>query len=339
MPKVSVIIPVFNVAQYLERCLDSLIHQTLKDIEIICIDDCSTDNSLEILHNYANKDSRVKVIAFDTKQNAAIARNAGLKVATGEYLGFVDSDDFVDLDFYEKLYNKAIETDADIVKASTLIVNVDGSLRKSNLNDVIRQNKMNFTGQWGSAIYRHEMIQKEVIRFPNECPKAQDIVFLNRCLIAAKKIELLDEPYYHYIRRKNSLDAQKLPDVNLKSEIQAIQLILADLNKNYPNRLNKDEYLSAYTCRLKTFINSFFRTDSKELKETEAHCFLEGYQKCLAKDTFFDILKLPIFEKWLIEKDFTEMMNSMIKYSSFDEFYRNQVLFMLRKNIKNPRNK
>ena len=102
MPKISVIVPVYNVEKYLARCLDSIINQTLADIEIICINDGSTDNSLEILNDYAKKDSRIKIID-QTNAGLSCARNAGMQIAQGEYIGFVDSDDWIDLDFYEKL--------------------------------------------------------------------------------------------------------------------------------------------------------------------------------------------------------------------------------------------
>lgn len=113
MPKVSVIIPVYNTEKYLRKCLDSVCNQTLSDIEIICVNDCSPDNSLEILNEYAQKDNRIKVINFEENKGVSIARNTGIDSATGEFIGFVDADDFVDLDFYEKLYNKATETGAD----------------------------------------------------------------------------------------------------------------------------------------------------------------------------------------------------------------------------------
>ena len=119
MSKVSVIVPVYNVEKLLQRCLNSLINQSLHDIEIICINDGSTDKSLEILKSFANKDKRITVI---DKQNEgpSVARNVGLEKAQGEYIGFVDSDDWVDLDFYEKLYNSAINNGADISTASII---------------------------------------------------------------------------------------------------------------------------------------------------------------------------------------------------------------------------
>lgn len=109
-PKVSVIIPVYNVEEYLRQCLDSVINQTLKEIEIICVDDGSTDSSLEILKEYAAKDHRITVI---TQQNngAAIARNIGLYNINANYIGFIDADDYIDLDFYEKLLNNGYKNE------------------------------------------------------------------------------------------------------------------------------------------------------------------------------------------------------------------------------------
>ena len=114
MPKVSIIIPVYNVEKYLRQCLDSIVNQTLRDIEIICVDDGSTDGSSAILAEYAAKDSRVKVLTRE-HTNAGAARNAGMAVATGEYLGFVDSDDWCELSLFEKAYDKAKADDADVV--------------------------------------------------------------------------------------------------------------------------------------------------------------------------------------------------------------------------------
>ena len=115
--KVSIIVPVYNVEKYIEECLDSLVNQTLKDIEIICINDASLDNSLNILKNYKKKyPGLIKVI--DLKKNVCLggARNKGLDIARGEYISFVDSDDYVDVNMCEKLYNHANKHEADIVQ-------------------------------------------------------------------------------------------------------------------------------------------------------------------------------------------------------------------------------
>ena len=104
MAKLSIIVPVYNVEKYLPKCLESLTNQTLKDIEIICVNDGSMDNSLAILKEFASKDSRIRIID-NQHQGVAKTRNTGIEQSTGEYIGFVDSDDYIDIDFFEKLYN------------------------------------------------------------------------------------------------------------------------------------------------------------------------------------------------------------------------------------------
>jgi glycosyltransferase involved in cell wall biosynthesis len=113
-PKVSVIIPVYNTEKYLRQCLDSVVNQTLKEIEIICVDDGSTDGSLDILREYEKADDRVVVLTQENL-NAGAARNKGLKIAAGQYLSFLDADDFFELDMLEKAYAKAVDSKADIV--------------------------------------------------------------------------------------------------------------------------------------------------------------------------------------------------------------------------------
>lgn len=129
-PKVSIIMPVYNVEKYLKKCLNSLINQTLDDIEIICVNDGSTDNSDKILQEFAQKDSRIKILTQSNK-GQSVARNLAIENANGEYLGFVDSDDWVDLDYFEKLYNIAIKYDCDIACA--------GFKRCGNLKSSIRK--------------------------------------------------------------------------------------------------------------------------------------------------------------------------------------------------------
>ena len=116
MPKVSILIPIYNVEKYLRQCLESVVNQTLEDIEIICINDGSTDSSPEIIREFASRDSRIKVI---DKQNTGYGHsmNQGLKAATGEYIGIVESDDFVELNMFESLYITAKNNGAEVVKS------------------------------------------------------------------------------------------------------------------------------------------------------------------------------------------------------------------------------
>ena len=116
MPKVSVVVPVYNVEKYLEQCLDSIVNQTLKDIEIICVDDGSTDKSGEILDKYVTEDDRVKVIH---KKNSGYGNsmNIGFDAAQGEYIGIIESDDYAELNMFESLYECAVENNLDVVKS------------------------------------------------------------------------------------------------------------------------------------------------------------------------------------------------------------------------------
>ena len=116
MPKVSIIIPVYNTEAYLEECLDSVISQSLRDIEILCINDASTDSSMQILRKYARKDSRIKVLQNSVNQGLSYTRNVGIDNACGEYIQFVDSDDWIEPDTEEVLYKIAAGNQLDLLK-------------------------------------------------------------------------------------------------------------------------------------------------------------------------------------------------------------------------------
>lgn len=118
--KISIIIPVYNVEKYLRKCLDSCINQTLKDIEIICVDDCSTDDSYKILEEYQQKDRRIKVLRQEKNNRQGVARNKGLEIATGEYIWFVDSDDYIDTKACQILYGAIKEFDVEMLCFSAL---------------------------------------------------------------------------------------------------------------------------------------------------------------------------------------------------------------------------
>jgi len=118
--KVSVIVPVYNGEKWLNRSLRSLVNQTLKEIQIICVNDCSTDNSLAILQQYAKKDKRIVIKNLKKNGGESAARNKGLKIAKGKYIAFIDQDDYIDLDFYEKLYEQTKDEKMDIVKGNVI---------------------------------------------------------------------------------------------------------------------------------------------------------------------------------------------------------------------------
>ena len=127
MIKISVIIPVYNVEKYLRRCLDSVINQTFRDLEIICVNDGSTADSLHIFEEYKKQDDRI-ILLNQENMGQGNARNIGLKIARGEYIGFVDADDWIDLNFFEKLYEAAKKYDADVACAEIKRPHANGKI-------------------------------------------------------------------------------------------------------------------------------------------------------------------------------------------------------------------
>ncbi len=321
-PKVSVIIPVYNVASYLDKCLDSLCGQTLHDIEIICINDCSTDNSLSILREYSKKDERINIVDFKENQGAAVARNAGLKVAQGEFLGFVDPDDYVDLNFYEELYKKAIEDNADIVKCPRERIELDGRHIIGRLHNELKKNKNKywFTYEWQSAIYKSQLIFNNNIIFPNECRKGQDIVFLLRCVLKANKLSLIDSTFYHYILRDDSLNSYYLSLDKLKSAILGFKLILIEYNNSNLNTESPKKYIEMYNLKLNQFISCSFRNDEYDAKylciEALISCFYECKDTKKLKRVFKYKSLLPDIEKGNIQ----EIIKKLSQYKFLIDF-------------------
>ena len=208
MPAVSVIVPVYNSEAFLNKCLDCLTSQTLSDLEIICVDDASTDGSPEILKRRARLDSRIRLIALDENRGPSAARNAALDAATGLYAGFVDSDDFVDPDFFEKLYTLAIIQDADVAKGSLMNYDpVKGAAYLKeifNINDRIRKHKAWFFLTYTSAIYRTEMLRAAGIRFDENLRFFEDPHFSINAAFHYDKIAVRDDAVYYYTDNPSS---------------------------------------------------------------------------------------------------------------------------------------
>lgn len=211
---VSIIVPIYNTQDYIERCLNSLINQTLKDIEIICVNDGSTDDSLKILEEFAKVDDRIIVL---TQENAgvSVARNAGLNIAKGEYIGFIDSDDWIDLDYYENLYNTAIRNDCEI--AVTNVVRKKESTQKYKIKYDSEQvyedlqKKLNICDipnccYTVNKIYKSEIIKdlkfKEGVLF-------EDVLWLPEIIKGCNKLVTVPSIVYYYWVNNNSIVRSK----------------------------------------------------------------------------------------------------------------------------------
>jgi len=262
MTKVSVIIPVYNTEKYLRRCLDSVCNQTLSDIEIICINDCSTDNSLEILREYSAKDERVKIIDFKENKGVAVARNIGIDEAQGEYIGFVDSDDFVDLDFYEKLYTKAIETNSDVVKGNIKTYDNDTNISKTeqwlNLNDLIKKHKAYFYFTFTSAIYKTEKIKSNNIKFLEGFVHFEDPYFTISANIFYEKISIINNSCYYYCDNKESSSRKQISEKHVEDQVKGSKLILELLEKH---NVEKQHYIIVMGFVIRQLFEWCYRLD------------------------------------------------------------------------------
>ena len=212
MPKVSIIIPTYNVENYLRECMESVVRQTLQDIEIICINDGSTDGSLKILQEYAAEDDRI-ILVDKHNEGYGVGMNIGLEKATGEYIGIVEPDDFVPLAMYEDLYKVACENDLDFVKADFYRFTRDDETGDMNLiynhldeegedyNQVINPYEKPYVTKFimntWSGIYRREFLEEHHIRH-NTTPGAsfQDNGFFWQTFMYAKRCMFIDRPYY-----------------------------------------------------------------------------------------------------------------------------------------------
>lgn len=215
--KVSIIVPVYNMEKYLKKCVDSLINQKLNEIEIILVDDGSKDNSPKICEELAEKDKRIIVIH---KENGGLsdARNEGLKLATGDYIGFVDSDDYVSINMYKEMYNIALELDCDIVSCD--IYEVKNNCLSERKINILENNVIDHTAMIGILensnttnilwfvcrnLYKANLLKDNNIYFSMETPIGEDSVFNLKAFYNCKRYCHINQYFYYYVQNPNSI--------------------------------------------------------------------------------------------------------------------------------------
>lgn len=265
MAKISIIVPVYNTEKFLEKCLNSLINQTLKDIEIICINDGSTDNSLQILEKFADKDKRIQIIN-QTNSGPSIARNIGIKKAVGEYIGFVDSDDWVDSNFFEQLYIKVKKHNADIGVAGIKRVRSYKWKYHIKLEKEKVINEINEKFQICDVpdkcypvnkIYKLAELQKLNINFePNVY--FEDRLFTAQVLINLKTLVTVPNTYYNYWTNPNSIVKTKSKKKSEDSKYTKEKLMkyLKENNVNldhYFSKIKKFKFLGLTFLKIKYY--------------------------------------------------------------------------------------
>lgn len=322
MPKLSIIIPVYNAAAYLPQTLESILNQSLKDIELICVDDGSADNSLQILKEYAAKDSRIQVLQ-QQNLHAGVARNAGLAVATGEYVHFLDADDYV-LDYaYEALYNKVIKYDLDVVKFASVAYDVTRetavdlpSFTLSRLeagyfnipltleegSPIYRVNVAPWNG-----IYRRSFLMEKNIRF-NDLFCVNDRSFFNQVITNAGRIMLSrDRLVVHRVGLSDSLVGVRAQhfDCHFRSiELVEAQLLRDEIPFEIADRIMRKEFTDLFTWCL-DFCGKDSDLSSEILKATKqfVHNY-SGHYRAMLLAQYHEAMKAldaPIREKQLPE--------------------------------------
>ncbi len=236
--KISIIVPVYNVAKYLPKCLDSLCAQTIREIEIIAVNDGSTDNSPSILKAYAEKDPRIVVL---DKPNGGLsdARNFAFPYVHGEYMTFLDSDDFVDQEMYEKMYRKAKEKNADIVECNlhhTYSDHEDTEIGE-HITDKKEMIMMGRSVVW-NKIYRTSWLMDTGVMFPKGLIY-EDVNFYCKIVPFINSIEYVDDPFVHYVQRDDS--------INNYQTLKTMQIldILDDIYDFYQEKGFFEEYSDA----------------------------------------------------------------------------------------------
>lgn len=297
--KLSIIVPVYNMASdgKLEYCLNSLIRQTISDYEILAVDDCSTDRSLEILRTYEQRyPEKIKVIASPVNKKQGGAKNLGLLQAKGEWIGFIDSDDWITDDFYERLLQKAEESGADMVGCDYHLT----SEHSMEIGQVVHNNRMEQTGELthdkyaslildgGSLvvkIYRREII----LDYPNRFPEGifyEDNAISNSFMLRAKHFEYIPEPLYYYYQHDSST-VHTITEKRCEDRMQAARVMVHEaeefgfLAEYYPEiessftTLFYVNTLFSYMAGVKKKKYRFVKAIGKEMKETFPH-FMEN---------------------------------------------------------------
>ena len=294
MSKVSVVVPIYKVERYLGNCIESLIGQTLKDIEIILVDDGSPDNCPSICDEYAAKDGRIKVIH---KPNGGVsaARNDGLKAATGEYILFCDSDDWMELDAFEVLYEAATTNDSDIAIGDVYMTYGDGgnkyvkfykdgftTLDRSYITELIKADiyrtycpmppaegaAFGYGGPWNKLVKR-ELLIKNVIEFDLRVKGIfDDILYTAHILADAEKVTYVQKPVYYYRIINTSITRTFKPNV-----VEINTAIFNSWEEFFASQPNGNEYREAFCAcvlrRLEESIRLYFINDKNEKSKAE----------------------------------------------------------------------
>lgn len=259
---VSIIVPVYNREKYLVRCIDSLIEQSYNNIEIIIIDDCSTDRSVQIINEYQKKYKMIKLISFDHNRGPMTARWIGCQTATGDYIFFCDSDDYLPKNAIELLINAIVDGTEDIILGAYSYINIKGVVRKHlrNLPYGLKQNDIqkallameSICSLWG-ILFRANLLKNCDYCIMDNLTHSEDRMFLIQIIYNASHVKLISESVYYYCQNQQSSSRKKLTDKELKSNIYVYSWCY-----NYLKKHNVDSYfLNRFQLRIISYMIEF----------------------------------------------------------------------------------
>lgn len=285
MPKISVIIPCYNVEQYVRQCVDSVCNQTMQDIEIICVDDGSTDGTSEILAQYALKDARIIIVSQENGGLSA-ARNAGLNIACGEYVAFLDSDDFIASDYYGSMYDRAKTYDADLVIGNDIFYWDDMGMSfgfthyqnfrpksyKSISNPTDKYTMLTACAVW-NKLYRRKFIADNKLCF-YDGKHIEDMPFTFMSVALSKKIAFQPFAFLFYRQRPGSIMSNPANRMrNAVDMLSNLQRVYFELNENKHISDSDKEYYSRVL--LEMIVREFFNYYSGLHSKTDKQHFMQ----------------------------------------------------------------
>jgi len=266
--KISVIIPVYNSEKYISKCIDSLKNQSLKQIEFIFVDDCSTDKGMKYVNDWAISDSRVKIIRNEQNLGEGASRNRGIRAAKGKYINTIDPDDWLAYNYYELLYAKAIETNADLVKVTRIKIDEETEeeiFPRSYLNTKIEKDLEKNTPLYLDLFYEHQTVvfKRELLNDKIEYGKsanACDTTFMLKLVSSTKSIAIENDAFYYYLQRKGS--ATNSYSLNRsKNELISLQELVEFFLQDNSFDENAYKYLAS---RYSSYISRFSHADKSE---------------------------------------------------------------------------
>jgi len=281
MAKVSVIIPVYNARDYIVTCIESLMNQTLDDIEILFVDDHGTDDSIDVAKARVEAYDGPKKFRFvetSTNSGPGIARNVGIQAATGEYVAFLDSDDWLEITFCELLYKAASKKEADLACCDIFLDNVSDSESKVVTNPRIKDGEFtdkkrvsymtHFVTYFVTYVYRRQFLLDNGLWFP-QTRSAEDSCFLTCCILAARKMASVTKPLYHYMIRNASLSF-KPDELRYQQKLASFNEMLSYARKHDLYEGSKQEidfiYIKkAFLIAAFTYVKNAAQRDSKVL--------------------------------------------------------------------------